>query len=52
MYELYDVVELKDGVIATIIEKFTERDLLFEVPDSDEFMRFGTIDDIKRKVSN
>jgi len=52
MYELYDVVELKDGTIATIIEKFTERDFLFEVPDPDEFMRFGTIDDIKRKISN
>lgn len=52
MYELYDVVELKDGTIATIIENSTERDFLFEVPDPDEFMRFGTIDDIKRKISN
>lgn len=50
MYELYDVVELKDGTRATIIEKFTETDFLFEVPDPDEFMRDGTIDDIKRKI--
>ncbi len=47
MYELYDVVELKDGTRATIIEKFTEKDFLFEVPDTDKFMRGGTIDDIK-----
>ena len=50
MYEVLDVVELKDGTVATIIEKFTESDFLFEVPNPDEFMRDGTIDDIKRKI--
>ncbi len=50
MYELYDVVELNDGTKATIVEKYTETDFLFEVPDPNEFLRDGTIDDIKRKI--
>ena len=50
MYEVLDVVELKDGTQATIVEKFTETDFLFEVPDPEHFLRDGTIDDIKRKI--
>lgn len=51
MYKLYDKVELKDGAIAYIIEKFTEKDFLFEISNHDEFMRSGTIEDIKQKIA-
>lgn len=50
MFELYDKVELKDGTIATIIEKYTDTDFLFEVPDP-ETMRDGSTKDIKRKIA-
>ena len=51
MYEALDIVELKDGTIATILEKFTDTDFLFEIPVPDHFMKSGTIDDIKRKIA-
>lgn len=51
MYNLYDQVELKDGTVAIIIEKFTDKNFLFEVQESDDFMRSGSVDDIKRKVA-
>ena len=51
MYNELDVVELKDGTIATIVEKYTETDFTFEVPDKEEWLRDGTVDDIKRKVA-
>ena len=51
MYKILDVVELKDGTVATILEKFSDTDFLFEVPNPDDFMRSGTINDIKRKIS-
>ncbi len=51
MYELYDEVELKDGTIAIIIEKHPNNHFIFEIPDSEEFMRSGNASDIKRKVA-
>lgn len=50
MFELYDKVELKDGTIATIIEKYTDQEFLFEVPDP-ETMRDVSGYDIKRKIT-
>ena len=51
MYNELDVVELKDGTIATILEKYSDTEFLFEVPDTEHFMKDGTVDDIKRKVA-
>lgn len=51
MFELYDQVELKDGTVAIIIEKFTDQNFLFEIQESDNFMRSGTTNDIKRKIA-
>ena len=51
MYKLYDQVELKDGTVAIIIEKFTDKNFLFEIQESEDFMRGGTIEDIKRKIA-
>jgi hypothetical protein len=50
MFELYNKVKLKDGTIATIIEKYTDKDFLFEVPDP-EMMRDGSVNDIKYKIA-
>ena len=51
MYEVLDVVELNDGTVATILEKYTDTEFLFEVPDKEHFMKDGSIKDIKRKIS-
>ena len=51
MYNLYDKVELKDGTKAIIIEKFSDSNFLFELQDSEEFMRDGTTSDIKKKIA-
>lgn len=51
MYNLYDKVELKDGTVAVIIEKFSDKDFLFEIADKDDFMKEGSVNDIKRKVA-
>lgn len=51
MYKELDVVELKDGTIATIVVKHTDKDFTFELPNTEEWLREGTVDDIKRKVA-